>query len=146
MEKSNNKMINAIAKMHLKFGITHKHLKWTDEEKDFRIVAMQEELDEYMDAETKEDELDALLDLVVFAMGTAERQGLLGVFEEGFMRVMRANCNKLVGKNAKRGNFQIDLIKPESWQPPILTDLVDPKEQQIEMFQFSTEELENGCN
>jgi predicted HAD superfamily Cof-like phosphohydrolase len=108
-------------------------MRWTDEEKDFRIVAMQEELDEYMDAETKEDELDALLDLVIFAMGTAERQGMLEVFEEGFRRVMRANCNKNVGTNAKRGNFQIDLVKPEHWTAPVLIDLVQPNNQQ-ELF------------
>ncbi len=145
MEESKNAMVRSIARMHLKFGITSRHMKWTDEEKDFRIVAMQEELDEYMDAKTKEDELDALLDLVIFAMGTAERQGMLEVFEEGFMRVMRANCNKTVGKNAKRGNFQIDLVKPEHWKAPVLTDLINPKEQQIEMFQYSTGEIENGC-
>ncbi len=143
--ETENSMIQAIAKMHLKFGITHKHLKWTEEEKDFRLLAMQEEIDEYMEAETREDELDALLDLVVFAMGTAERQGLLNVFEEGFMRVMRANCNKEIGKNAKRGNFQIDLVKPEYWKPPILTDLVNLEDKQIEMFQYSQEELDNGC-
>jgi hypothetical protein len=132
-DQEKNTFIDLIARMHLKFGITSRHMRWTDEEKDFRIVAMQEELDEYMDAETKEDELDALLDLVIFAMGTAERQGMLEVFEEGFRRVMRANCNKNVGKNAKRGNFQIDLVKPEHWKPPVLTDLVQANKQQ-ELF------------
>jgi len=132
-DQEKNTFIDLIARMHLKFGITSRHMRWTDEEKDFRIVAMQEELDEYMDAETKEDELDALLDLVIFAIGTAERQGMLEVFEEGFRRVMRANCNKNVGKNAKRGNFQIDLVKPEHWKPPVLTDLVQANKQQ-ELF------------
>ena len=132
-DQEKNTFIDLIARMHLKFGITSRHMRWTDEEKDFRIVAMQEELDEYMDAETKEDELDALLDLVIFAMGTAERQGMLEVFEEGFRRVMRANCNKNVGKNAKRGNFQIDLVKPEHWTAPVLIDLVQPNNQQ-ELF------------
>jgi len=132
-DQEKNTFIDLIARMHLKFGITSRHMRWTDEEKDFRIVAMQEELDEYMDAETKEDELDALLDLVIFAIGTAERQGMLEVFEEGFRRVMRANCNKNVGKNAKRGNFQIDLVKPEHWKPPVLIDLVQANKQQ-ELF------------
>jgi len=132
-DQEKNTFIDLIARMHLKFGITSRHMRWTDEEKDFRIVAMQEELDEYMDAETKEDELDALLDLVIFAMGTAERQGMLEVFEEGFRRVMRANCNKNVGTNAKRGNFQIDLVKPEHWTAPVLIDLVQANKQQ-ELF------------
>ena len=130
-----NIFTKAIKDMHLKFGITHKHVKWTDEEKDFRIIAMQEELDEYIDAETKEDELDALLDLVIFAIGTAERQGMLDVFEEGYKRVMHANCLKQVGKNAKRNNFSVDLIKPQGWQAPDLSDLVNPKEEQLELFE-----------
>lgn len=128
-----NPIIESIRKMHLKFGITHKHIRWTDEEKDFRIVAMQEELDEYIDAETKEDELDALIDLIIFALGTAERQGMLDVFEEGFARVMRANCTKEIGKNAKRNNFSVDLIKPQGWQAPVLTDLVNLEDKQMQL-------------
>jgi len=141
-DQEKNTFIDLIDRMHLKFGITSRHMKWTDEEKDFRIVAMQEELDEYMDAETKEDELDALLDLVIFALGTAERQGMLSVFEEGFKRVMRANCTKEVGKNAKRGNFQIDLIKPPGWMSPVLDDLVNPKHEQKDLFLVGEN---NGC-
>lgn len=145
MSESENSMIRAIAKMHLKFGITSRHLKWSEDEKDFRLLAMQEELDEYMNAETKEEELDALIDLIVFAMGTAERQGFLEVFEEAFMRVMRANCNKELGTNAKRGNFEIDLVKPEHWKSPILTDLVNIDNRQIEMWDYKHEDLPNGC-
>lgn len=59
--------------MHVKFGITSERVKFSEEEKKFRICAMQEELDEYKEANSKEDELDALVDLVVFALGTAER-------------------------------------------------------------------------
>lgn len=121
--------------MHLKFGITSKHLKWTEEEKDFRIIAMQEELTEYMNAKTKEDELDALLDLMIFTIGTAERQGLLDVFEEGFGRVMRANCAKSVGRNLKRRNFAIDLVKPEGWKAPDLSDLVNEDNKQNDLFE-----------
>jgi len=142
MEKTEeNIFVESIKKMHLKFGVTHKHVKWTPEEKDFRITAMQEELDEYIDAETKEDELDALLDLMIFTIGTAERQGLLDVYEEAFMRVMRANCNKEVGKNAKRGNFSVDLIKPEHWKAPVLLDLVNGENKQGELFEGAT----HGC-
>jgi predicted HAD superfamily Cof-like phosphohydrolase len=110
--------------------MTHRHVKWSEEEKDFRITCLQEELDEYIDAETKEDELDALLDLVVFAIGTAERQGMLEVFEEGFERVMRANCTKEAGPNKKRGSFALDLRKPEGWHAPDLSDLVADHNQQ----------------
>lgn len=118
-------MTHQIKEMHKKFKITHEEILFSGLEKEFRITAMQEELDEYRDANNLEDELDALVDLVVFALGTAERQGILEVFIEAFNRVMFANMQKELGGNAKRGNFQIDLVKPEGWQSPVLSDLID---------------------
>ena len=112
---------NLVKQMHTKFGITSEEVPFSEEEKKFRICAMQEELDEYKEAETKEDQLD---DLVVFAMGTAERQGMLEVFDEAFKRVMLANCKKEIGQNQKRGSFQLDLVKPKDWTAPDLFDLV----------------------
>jgi len=58
---------------------------------------------------------------------------------------MRANCNKEVGTNAKRGNFSIDLVKPEHWHAPDLTDLVNIENRQIEMWDYKHEDLPNGC-
>jgi len=113
-----------IRKMHEKFGITPDKVDFSPREKEFRIEAMQEELDEYKDSTTKADELDALVDLVVFALGTAERQGMLHVFEEAFTRVMVANMMKELGPNQKRGQFQLDLVKPEGFKPAYLNDLV----------------------
>lgn len=111
--------------MHNRFGITAKDVKFTPDEKIFRIIAMQEELDEYKEAETPEDELDALVDLVVFALGTAERQGWSDVFGVAFERVMNANMQKMLGGNEKRNDFELDLVKPEGWQAPDLTDLIE---------------------
>jgi predicted HAD superfamily Cof-like phosphohydrolase len=118
-------LLDKIQEMHTKFQITNSEIPFTQEEKDFRIRAMQEELDEYEEASTLEDELDALVDLCVFAFGTAERMNLLGVFEEAYNRVMQANLQKELGTNEKRGSFEIDLVKPDGWQSPILTDLVE---------------------
>ncbi len=118
-----NNMLNRIYQMHRDFGIGGNKGINLDEKK-FRICAMQEELDEYREANSKEEELDALIDLVVFALGTAEREGWLGVFEQGFDRVMDANCAKELGGNAKRGNFKLDLVKPEGWTAPKLDDLI----------------------
>lgn len=134
MNEEMNEMIQRLKDMHFKFGITCQHLEFSEEEKQFRITAMQEELDEYAEANTKEDELDALVDLVVFALGTAERQDMLDVFEEAFHRVMNANCAKEVGANKKRGSFAIDLVKPEGWVAPDLSDLVAPKPKQRTLF------------
>jgi predicted HAD superfamily Cof-like phosphohydrolase len=121
-------ILSRIKKMHTKFGITCDEVPFSLKEKEFRIMAMQEELDEYIDAETREDELDALIDLIVFALGTAERQGMLEVFNQGFNRVMAANCMKEIGPNKKRDSFALDLVKPKGWQSPVLSDLVEELE------------------
>lgn len=120
-----NSMLSLVKQMHEQFGIDCKVLdEFTDTERTFRIVAMQEELDEYKDSTNRYDDLDALVDLVVFALGTAERQGMLSVFEEAFERVMHANMQKQLGANTKRGSFNIDLVKPDGWKAPDLEDLV----------------------
>ena len=122
-------MFKKITEMHEGFRISHHHIQFTQAEKDFRTLAMIEEVNEYMNAKTKAEELDALVDVVIFALGTAERQGMLEVFKPAYLRVMEANCKKEVGGNLKRNNFQIDLVKPEGWEPAFLEDLVEPSKQ-----------------
>ena len=56
-------MIKRIIQMHEKFNISADHIEFSENEKKFRIVAMQEELYEYEEANTPEDNLDALVDL-----------------------------------------------------------------------------------
>lgn len=119
-----NNMLKLIGKMHSHFGITSEQVEFTQTEKCFRINCLTEEVQEYKESTTKADELDALVDLAVFALGTAERQGMLGAFEEAFERVMKANMAKQVGPNTKRDSFAIDLVKPEGWTAPVLDDLV----------------------
>lgn len=113
-----------IKEMHEKFKMTSKDVAFTPEEKRFRYRCHKEENIEFGIAMTREEELDALVDLFIFTIGTVERMGFEEVFEEAFNRVMDANMKKEPGPNGKRGNFQIDLIKPESWTPPDLSDLV----------------------
>lgn len=115
--------INTIRKMHQHFNILN--VPFTPEEKQFRIAAMKEELQEYIDANTVHDELDALLDLIIFAIGTIDRQGLSPIAVECFNRIMHANMQKRVGTNQKRGSFQLDLVKPEGWTAPQFQDLID---------------------
>ena len=117
-------MIDKIRQMHEQFGITHADASFRSEERLFRIGAMLEELSEFTTSKTKEDELDALVDLVVFALGTAERMGYADVFEEAFNRVMVSNMSKTLGANTKRGSFKIDLVKGPAFKPATLTDLI----------------------
>ena len=72
------------------------------------------------------EQLDACVDLSVFAMGTAERQGF--DFNKAWSRVHAANMAKELATKASdsKRDFEIDLVKPEGWQAPDLTDLVKP--------------------
>ena len=99
-----NYYLQKIEEMHKKFGISNKDVGFTEEEKDFRITAIDEELTEYSEAENRVDELDALVDLLIFTLGTVERMGLSNVFDEAFNRVMKANMTKEIGPLQKRNN------------------------------------------
>jgi hypothetical protein len=120
-----NILLGLVKTMHKKFNITSDEVIFTSEEKNFRIACLQEELNEYKEATNKEDELDSLIDLIVFALGTVERQNFTKIFDEAFQRVMNANCQKEIGENKKRGSFSLDLVKPEGWKAPNFKDLFE---------------------
>jgi hypothetical protein len=114
-----SKLMSLVKGMHEKFGLENNsgpdHL--SKEEKEFRCAAMQEELNEYIAADTLVDQYDALLDLIVFAVGTLERHGF--PLLAGFEKVMEANMAKELGQNGeKRGGFKRDLVKPAGWTAP----------------------------
>ena len=115
----------AVYRMHEKFKMRHTDIPYSLSEKKFRSICLQEELTEFIDAHDKAEELDALVDLIVFAIGTVERMGISNIdFNTAFDRVMVANLKKQPGPNEKRGFFPIDLVKPDGWQAPDLSDLV----------------------
>lgn len=185
-------MISRVIEMHQKFGIHPEHEgALTAEEMKFRIGALYEEFQEGRDAVSDEEEFDAIIDLVVFAIGTVDRMGMsvhlmptyntlsiqssepnwdnmekllisfekeaqslvslnklltalayiidhafelstaLGyenIFMAGFNRVQDANIAKELGANKNkaggRGEFKIDLRKPEGWTAPDHSDLI----------------------
>jgi hypothetical protein len=110
---------------------------------DFRQDFMQEELTEYgvSSAECKlellsekpnmgsiaehlEGQLDALVDLVYVALGTAYLQGF--DFNEAWRRVHEANMAKVRATDvsqSKRGSTQ-DVVKPKGWKAPSHLNLV----------------------
>lgn len=75
--------MDQIIEMHEKFGLEYDKIQFTSVEKQFRILSIQEELDEYIEEFSRveklsdEDILDALVDLSVFAYGTVYRQGYI---------------------------------------------------------------------
>jgi len=116
--------INYIKKMYDSFGLTL-DIKFSNEEKTFRICALREEIAEYEEANTPEKELDALLDLLIFLLGTFYRQGYSKYILNGFIEIMEANMKKQVGLNKKRNNFKFDLIKPAGWRAPNLKKVLN---------------------
>lgn len=104
---------------------------------DFRIGFMLEELNEYIEAvETNdlEGQLDALVDLVYVAIGTAWKQGF--PFSEAWDEVQRANMSKErstadPNKQTKRKS-KYDIYKPEGWIGPDITRVLNNQFQLVQ--------------
>jgi predicted HAD superfamily Cof-like phosphohydrolase len=118
-----------IEEFHLKFGLEYKGppRELEVELSEFRSQFMAEELDEYNDACVNgniEKQLDALVDLVYVALGTAYLHGF--DFNEAFNRVHAANMKKVRALSASQSlrNSPYDVVKPEDWTPANLSDLV----------------------
>lgn len=120
-----------IRQFHLKYDLAYEgQPRQLDEDlASFRISFMDEELSEYVEAYNEGDlekQLDALVDLVYVALGTAYLQGFN--FAEAWRRVHEANMKKRrateLDIKAKRARSEHDVVKPEGWEPPVLSDLV----------------------
>ncbi len=107
-----------VANLYNKLGLpmSKEPIGLNSEEKRQRIVMMQEELNEYHEATYPVDEYDALIDLLVFTVGTLVQSKY--PLQEGWDAVMTANLQKQAGKT-KRGHDN-DLAKPEGWVGPEL--------------------------
>jgi predicted HAD superfamily Cof-like phosphohydrolase len=84
-----------------------------------RADFIQEELNEFRSSVENGDyleQIDALVDMVVVAKGTAVMMGLRWKWH--WDEVHRANLMKEIGKNEKRPDMPFDLIKPEGWIGP----------------------------
>jgi predicted HAD superfamily Cof-like phosphohydrolase len=112
-------MFNDVREFHQKFGLIvldiPSHL--TKRKLTERIECMQEELDEFDAAcagQDLEQQADALVDLVYFALGTAVMMGL--PWKKLWKDVHRANMDKVRGET-HRGH-KVDVCKPDGWIPP----------------------------
>lgn len=121
-----------IRKMHKKHAIAYdgpaKDLE--GELLTLRQKLIEEEYWEFIEASNRGDReatLDALIDLAVVCIGTAEQCGW--DFHKGWQRVLVANMKKYPAKTPEdiaRSKRKIlnDLVKPEGWTAPVLKDLV----------------------
>lgn len=127
-----------IKKFHVHFGIGYigkPRLELPTGIETFRCNLMEEELQEYKDAETIEDKYDALIDMLFVLLGTFDLHGLPVM--RGFNEVMRANLEKQVGVNTNRDftSIHVDLVKPEGWTAPNLTKVLNTYLEDIKLCQ-----------
>lgn len=135
-----SKFVNDIAEMHTKFGV-NPVIRGLDKEKlrwflEFRERFLQEELDEMRKAcveydagkitgaKAADDIVDALIDLIVVAVGTLDAYDV--DTNEAWDRVHTKNMLKNVGVKESRPNplGLPDLIKGPGWTPPSHEDNV----------------------
>ena len=132
-------LIDDINRFHKKFGFekTDKPDIPDDSELvNFRTSFLLEELAEYSQAITKKDTagaLDALVDIVYIALGTAWLFNL--PFEKAWKEVQRANMEKIRAKDTtgKRGT-KFDVIKPKGWKAPNIDQIVEEEIEKNENF------------
>jgi len=102
----------------------------------FRTAFLMEELAEYTNAITKKDAagaLDALVDIVYIALGTAWLFNL--PFEKAWTEVQKANMSKIRAKDktGKRGT-KFDVVKPKDWKAPNIEKIIEEEREINENF------------
>ena len=118
----NTDLIKDIQELHARFGVTkivaQMDFMLLDAWFNHRIEFLQEEINEMQEANSPELVVDALVDLVVVALGTLEAFNV--DLSKAFNAVQEANMKKVAGANPNRPNkFNLpDLCKPEGWEPP----------------------------
>jgi len=102
----------------------------------FREMRQQEETSEFVEARMRGDrtgQLDAIVDMIYIALGTAHLMGFKPeVIMEAFERVHEKNMQKELsheGNPSKYGTIGVgrDIVKPPGWTPPDLSDLAYPE-------------------
>lgn len=115
-------ILRDVRNFHKKFGLitqdTPIHL--TRRKLHERVECLQEELGEFNEAcqeQNLEKQVDALIDIIYFALGTLVMLGIKPwLFKKLWNDVQRANMAKVRG-TTQRGHA-VDVCKPEGWVPP----------------------------
>jgi predicted HAD superfamily Cof-like phosphohydrolase len=118
--------VTDVANFQKKFGhlLNQKPTHLTKRKLEERVVCMTEELNEFIDGINANDlaaQADALVDLVYFALGTANMLGL--PWQDLWNDVQRANMAKVPGVT-KRGHL-VDCVKPEGWVGPKTLEILE---------------------
>lgn len=120
-----------VQKFHHHFGIEYigpcRTLAGQKELRKFRIARSQSEHDEYVEANTLEGQLDAIIDHIYILLGTAHLHGFSpAILQAAWTRVHEANMKKIRATRENPGKFghKHDIVKPEGWQAPDHSDLL----------------------
>jgi predicted HAD superfamily Cof-like phosphohydrolase len=102
----------------------------------FRERFMHEELREFSEAHAERDLakcLDALVDLVYVAIGTAHIMGL--PFDQAWEAVHTANMAKerATSSNQSKRGTQYDVIKPAGWTPPDIEKVISDYQYELNL-------------
>ena len=123
-------LIRDIDAFHKKYGFEKNNkvgIPDNNELVNFRTSFLLEELAEYTQAITKKDAagaLDALVDIVYIALGTAWLFNL--PFEKAWEQVQKANMSKVRSKSkSKKRGTSFDVIKPKGWTPPDIEQIIE---------------------
>jgi len=138
--------VRDVAVFHEKFGLEYKSEPLHPEEWELRHRRLKDEHTEYEEAIAAGDDeeaLDALVDLVYIAIGTAYRRGW--DFAEAWRRVQHANMTKERGEpsNSKYGSG-FDIVKPEGWVGPDHSDLVADTPKPLTEQDLEQDEADNS--
>lgn len=118
--------LKEISKFHEKFGIRPRRLNFWDnrEIQEFRVKFLREEVDELVEALNSQDlvkALDALIDLVIVAKGTAHMMGISPkIWASAAQVVQECNMRKIRAESPDQSkrNTAYDIIKPDGWVGP----------------------------
>jgi len=107
-----------VREFHEKFGHPYRDLPrfMHSERAEKRYNWMQEEIDEFLEAEDIYEQADAMIDLIYFALGTMVELGVKP--DQLFDIVHRANMEKLFSDGTPHYNNEGKTIKPENWEDP----------------------------
>lgn len=124
-------MIEKVHAFHVKFGQHHPEApaEMPASIASLRKKLVLEEATELVlaiDRGELDEQLDACVDLLYVVVGTVVSLGMTNVLEEAFERVHHANMQKVLtpSRHESKRDSAHDIVKPEGWKKPVLTDLV----------------------
>lgn len=107
-----------VCKFHQKFGapVGDTPRLLPPERVGTRVLWMREEIDEFIEAETIDEQADAMIDLIYFALGTLVEMGVRP--QKLFDIVHTANMQKLWPDGTIRRDTDGKVIKSPQWRDP----------------------------